>query len=68
MRQLLQIDSGEWGTPQRWRPLEERDLTPGTAGYLAATEPTGVVVGRSGLYRVFHCPYCPDAPIRVDLQ
>jgi hypothetical protein len=68
MRQLLQIDSGEWGTPQRWRPLEERDLAPGTAGYLAATEPTGVVVGRSGLYRVFHCPYCPDAPIRVDLQ
>jgi hypothetical protein len=68
MRQLLQIDSGEWGDAQRWRPLEERHLSPGTAEYVAAAEPTGVVAGHSGLYRVFHCPDCPDAPIRVDLQ
>jgi hypothetical protein len=68
MRHLLQIDGGEWGDRQRWRPLEERDLDAGTAGY--AAEPTGVVVGRSGLYRIFHCPRCPDAPVpfRVDLQ
>ena len=68
LRQLLQIDSGEWGAPRRWRPREEHDLSPDAPGYLDATEPTGVVVGRSGLYRLFHCVFCPDAPIRVDLQ
>jgi len=68
MRQLLQIDSGEWGDPQRWRPLEEDHVDAATAEYADAAEPTGVVVGRTGLYRIFHCPRCPDAPIRVDLQ
>jgi hypothetical protein len=68
MRLLFQIDSGEWGDPERWRPAEESGLRPGTPGYGSATEPTGVVAGRSGLYRVFHCPSCPDAPVRVDLQ
>ncbi len=26
LRQLLQVDSGEWGDPQRWRPVQERPL------------------------------------------
>jgi hypothetical protein len=59
LRLLLQIDSGEWGDPARWRPVEEQG---------AAAEPTGVVVGQTGLYRVFHCPICPDAPVRIDVQ
>jgi hypothetical protein len=59
MRHLLQVDSGEWGDPQRWRPVGSDH---------ADAEPTGVVVGRSGLLRIFHCPFCPDAPVRVDLQ
>ncbi len=68
MRQLLQIDSGEWGDPQRWRPREEDRLRPGTAEHTAASEPTGVVAGRSGLYRIFGCPCSPDAPVLVDPQ
>ncbi|HET6213129.1 MAG TPA: hypothetical protein VFE14_09695 [Micromonosporaceae bacterium] len=68
MDHLLQVDSGEWGDRDRWCPLEERALGSGTAAYLAATEPTGIVAGRSGLYRIFSCPYCPDAPVRVDPQ
>jgi hypothetical protein len=59
LRLLLQLDSGEWGAPRRWRPLEDGD---------DGAEPTGVVVGRTGLYRLFHCFFCPDAPIRVDVQ
>jgi hypothetical protein len=61
LRLLLQIDSGEWGDPVRWRPLEEDGLGTGA-------EPTGVVVGLTGLYRVFYCPFCPPAPVRVDVQ
>jgi hypothetical protein len=67
MTHLLQIDSGEWGDPARWRPVEERGLRPGTAAHTAATEPTGVIVGRCGMYRVFRCPACPDRA-RVNLQ
>jgi len=49
----------------RWR----REAEPsGAADYQAATEPTGVIAGRTGLYRVFHCTHCPDAHPRVDLQ
>jgi len=68
LRQLLQIDGGEWGDPQRWRPVQEQALPSAAAGYLAVTEPTGVIAGRSGLYRVFHCPLCPDLQYRIDLQ
>jgi hypothetical protein len=56
MSQLLQVDSGEWGDPARWRP----------AGG-AEPEPTGVIAGHTGLYRIFTCPSCPDS-VRVDLQ
>ncbi len=69
MTHLLQIDSGEWGDPARWQPLEERGLRPGTAAHTAATEPTGVIVGQCGMYRIFRCPACPDsACVRVNLQ
>jgi hypothetical protein len=68
MRHLLQLDSTEWGDAHRWRPHEEHELRPGTAGYAAAREPTGVVAGRSGLYRLFYCPSCPGVPARADLQ
>jgi hypothetical protein len=68
LRQLLQIDSGEWGDPRRWLPVQEQALTSDTADYLAATEPTGIIAGRSGLYRVFHCPLCPDPQPRIDVQ
>jgi hypothetical protein len=60
MRHLLQIDSGEWGDQRRWRPVGEHDP--------AAAEPTGVIAGRTGLYRIFHCPSCPDAPVLTDPQ
>jgi hypothetical protein len=61
MRQLLQIDSSEWSDPARWRPLEDRDL--------AAPEPTGVIAGHTGLYRIFTCPSCPaGTPPEIDLQ
>jgi hypothetical protein len=49
-------------------------LFPSTAGWTSASdqsrsgEPTGVIAGRSGLYRVFHCTHCPDAHPRVDLR
>jgi hypothetical protein len=68
MRQLLQIDSGEWGDPARWQPLEERDLEPGSAEHAAAAEPTGVVAGRTGLYRIFQCASCRDPAVAVDLR
>jgi hypothetical protein len=75
MRQLLQIDSGEWGDAGRWCPLEDRALHPGdgpehSAGYLAAAEPTGVIAGHTGLYRIFTCPACPGGtdPPHIDLQ
>jgi hypothetical protein len=72
LRHLLQIDSGEWGDPARWRPVEEPPAGSGAADraadHLAVAEPTGVIAGRTGLYRVFHCPRCPDLPPRVDLQ
>ncbi|HSV65208.1 MAG TPA: hypothetical protein VLJ59_04755 [Mycobacteriales bacterium] len=75
MRQLLQIDSGEWGDAERWCPLEERALRASAgaeqdAAYLAASEPTGVIAGHTGLYRIFTCPSCPggaDSP-HIDLQ
>ncbi len=67
MSHLLQVDSGEWGDPQRWRPVEESGLRPGTAAHTAATEPTGVIVGQCGMYRVFRCRRCPDE-VRVNLQ
>jgi hypothetical protein len=67
MAHLLQVDSGEWGDPARWRPLEESGLRQGTAAHTAATEPTGVIVGQCGLYRVFRCLRCPDE-VRVNLQ
>ncbi len=76
MRQLLQIDSGEWGDPGRWCPLQERPLLAGAgtehgaAAYLAAAEPTGVIAGHTGLYRIFSCPSCPGGtgPLHIDLQ
>lgn len=68
MRQLLQIDSGEWGDRARWQPAQERDLRPATPEYTAAAEPTGVVAGRSGLYRVFQCPSCPEPVVAIDLR
>ena len=72
MRQLLQIDSGEWGDPERWCPLQERALRAGAgtehgaAACLAATEPTGVIAGHTGLYRIFTCPSCPSCPDWTD--
>jgi hypothetical protein len=71
MRQLLQVDSGEWGDAERWCPREDRALAARTdAAYLAAAEPTGVIAGHTGLYRIFTCPTCPPGPdaLRVDLQ
>jgi hypothetical protein len=69
MAHLLQIDSGEWGDPARWQPRQERGLRPGTAAHTAATEPTGVIVGQCGMYRIFRCPSCPGrASVRVNLQ
>jgi hypothetical protein len=61
MRQLLQVDSGEWGDPERWRALGEP---------AAEAEPTGVIAGHTGLYRIFACHSCPGGPglVRVDLQ
>jgi hypothetical protein len=59
MRHLLQIDSGEWGDTRRWRPVDDAE---------AVAEPTGVIAGRTGLYRIFHCPACPDAPVLTDPQ
>jgi hypothetical protein len=56
MPQLLQVDSGEWGDPARWRARGD-----------APPEPTGVIAGHTGLYRVFCCPSCPES-VRVDLQ
>jgi hypothetical protein len=67
MSHLLQVDSGEWGDPARWRPVEERALRVGTAAHTAATEPTGVIVGHCGMYRIFRCARCPDQ-VRVNLQ
>jgi hypothetical protein len=67
MAHLLQVDSGEWGDPARWRPVEESGLRAGTAAHTAATEPTGVIVGHCGMYRIFHCPRCPGQ-VRVNLQ
>jgi hypothetical protein len=76
MRQLLQIDSSEWSDPSRWCPLEDRaahagaGAGPDTAADFAATEPTGVIAGHTGLYRIFTCPSCPggtDTP-HIDLQ
>jgi hypothetical protein len=94
MRQLLQLDSGEWGDPARWRPLpgpapgatpapgsdprstpdgdhgSDPDGDPATADDLAAPEPTGVIAGHTGLYRIFTCPSCPGGADRwhIDLQ
>jgi hypothetical protein len=71
LRQLLQVDSGEWGDPARWQPLQERALggDPDAAEYLAAAEPTGVIAGHTGLYRIFICPSCPDGTDpHIDLQ
>ena len=69
MTHLLQIDSGEWGDPARWQPAEERGLRPGTAAHTAATEPTGVIVGQCGMFRIFRCPTCPGSvSVRVNLQ
>ena len=71
MTHLLQIDSGEWGDPARWQPVEESGLRRGTAAHTAATEPTGLIVGRCGMYRVFRCPTCPGTDggsVRVNLQ
>jgi len=97
-RQLLQLDSGEWGDPARWRPLPgstpvaapdpgsapraddhgtpgsaprgDSEGDPATADDLAAPEPTGVIAGHTGLYRIFTCPSCPGTADRwhIDLQ
>ena len=56
------------GDPQRWRPVQEQTPPSDAADYLAITEPTGIIAGRSGLYRVFHCSFCPDPQYRIDLQ
>jgi hypothetical protein len=58
LRQLLHVDSAEWGDAVRWR----------AAGSGEDPEPTGVVAGLSGLCRLLVCPDCPDAPVRLSLQ
>jgi hypothetical protein len=70
MRQLLQIDSGEWGDPSRWRPVEEPTLhSDAERGAGHAAEPTGVIAGHTGLYRIFLCSSCPGGTDpHVDLQ
>lgn len=70
LRQLLQIDSSEWGDQLRWRPLQERVLAAGAVAQVASGEPTGVIAGHSGLYRIFYCPHCPDpeSTVRVDVH
>jgi hypothetical protein len=59
LRQLLQLDSHEWGDPTRWRPVVEPASGEQPAG---DAEPTGVIAGDTGLYRVFTCPSCPAHP------
>lgn len=76
MRQVLQVDSGEWGDVARWRP--ERDgggsagehngsEGQGGGGEDSEAEPTGVIAGHTGLYRIFGCASCPES-VQVDLQ
>jgi hypothetical protein len=73
MPQLLQIDSDEWGDGARWRTTDRQadtheDGRPGgTAAAGAGREPTGVVAGQTGLYRIFSCRRCPGSA-SVDLQ
>jgi hypothetical protein len=60
LRQLLQVDSGEWGDAVRWRPAE--------AGPDADPEPTGVVAGVNGLCRILACPACSAGAVQLSLQ
>jgi hypothetical protein len=40
----------------------------GDPEWMAATEPTGVTVGRYGQMRIFTCSACPGKPIRLNIQ
>jgi hypothetical protein len=45
-------------------------LAPDSTGGTDSAEPTGVIAGDTGLYRIFTCPSRPDRPdaARVDLR
>ncbi|MCP9209126.1 YwqG family protein [Streptomyces cucumeris] len=62
---FLQFDTYEFlggHEPDRWWPLEERHLVPGTAEFTAAREPTGMTVGRGGHAGLFLCSADPTHP------
>ena len=59
---FLQFDTYEYEPGDRFQPLEERDLDPGSEAGRAAREPVGMIVGRGGHAGLFVCAADPRHP------
>jgi hypothetical protein len=64
---LMQIAASEGGGSARWEPPELGDLDPATPEGRAAIAPTGLMLGRNGLLRIFTCRFCPEVPPKVEV-